>query len=481
MEPIKALTLVAAAGVVSLAGMSAAGFYLGYSAGRSLTDDFKRQTETASAPVGPGNANLPNLSLKPVLEDIRALSKQVETLAANVKPGVPASDNSQSQKVLDEVRGLSKQIEAVKVAAAQQPNAARPQPQPDLSGITKAVADEVRSLSRQIETLRNASANGQAQTAAAPQPRDVPDYRENLDAIEEQVKALSAKIDKQEQKGGKPVADEIRALAATLQNQEAKAPKGLIEEVRAIAASVQAQEPYGRRAIIDEIKAAVTTLQNQEPKAPKALIEEIRAIANSAKPGDPRPQPAVIDQIKVLNASVEQLRQRMPDGLADEMKRISQQVQALADRQQQPERGRPADAGMTAEIGQLKQLVANASEQFGRCQTQLASLSTASFTPAQPAPAATTVQPRGEATSVVFYDNVMLRKDQEKQYDEIGVKLSLQSVSSRQVRLAINRQGIGLAFGERKVFRSQDVECEMNLMETNLSDGQARVSISCKR
>jgi hypothetical protein len=83
--------------------------------------------------------------------------------------------------------------------------------------------------------------------------------------------------------------------------------------------------------------------------------------------------------------------------------------------------------------------------------------------------------------AVVFYDNVMLKKDQEKQYDEIGVKLALQSVGSRQVRVAVNQKGFGLSFGERKVFRSQDVECEINLMETNLNESQARISISCKR
>jgi hypothetical protein len=106
-------------------------------------------------------------------------------------------------------------------------------------------------------------------------------------------------------------------------------------------------------------------------------------------------------------------------------------------------------------------------------------------TAASPTPAATTVAvsqpPRQEPSAVVFYDNVMLKKDQEKQYDEIGVRLSLQSVGSRQVRVAVNRQPFGLSFGERKVFRSQDVECEINLMETNLNDSQARVSLSCKR
>ena len=100
------------------------------------------------------------------------------------------------------------------------------------------------------------------------------------------------------------------------------------------------------------------------------------------------------------------------------------------------------------------------------------------------APAATTVamsQAGHQPATVVFYDNVMLKKDQEKQYDEIGVKLALQSIGPRQVKVAVNRQGVGLSFGERKVFRSQDVECELNLMETNLNEAQARVSISCKR
>jgi hypothetical protein len=126
-----------------------------------------------------------------------------------------------------------------------------------------------------------------------------------------------------------------------------------------------------------------------------------------------------------------------------------------------------------------------ASDQFGKCQSQLASLTAAGFAQPQQAAAgnAVTVSQgnRQEPSAVVFYDNVMLRKDQEKQYDEIGVRLSLQSIGPRQVRLAVNRQGFGLSFGERKVFRSQDVECELNLMETNLNDSQARVSISCKR
>jgi hypothetical protein len=151
-------------------------------------------------------------------------------------------------------------------------------------------------------------------------------------------------------------------------------------------------------------------------------------------------------------------------------------------------RGRSGgDGSVGAEVAQLRQLVAAASDQFGKCQAQLVSLAGSGGTQVQlpSARAANTVSvsqtAHREPSTVVFFDNVMLKKNQEKQYDEIGVRLALQSVGPRQVSVAVNRQGFGLAFGERKVFRSQDVECELNLMETNLNDSQARVSISCKR
>ena len=107
----------------------------------------------------------------------------------------------------------------------------------------------------------------------------------------------------------------------------------------------------------------------------------------------------------------------------------------------------------------------------------------AAAVPALPAAAQTisVSQDKMEPAAVVFYDNVLLKKDQDKQYDEIGVRLAVQAISAKQVRVAVNRQPFGLSFGERKVFRSQDVECEINLMETNLKEAQARLSISCKR
>ncbi len=153
-------------------------------------------------------------------------------------------------------------------------------------------------------------------------------------------------------------------------------------------------------------------------------------------------------------------------------------VEALKAKLAEEDRGGSGNA----DVAQIRQLLSTASDQFGRCQTQIASLASAGASAPPPSSAiAVSQSARPEPSAVVFYDNVMLKKDQEKQYDEIGVRLALQSVGSRQVRVAVNRQPFGLSFGERKVFRSQDVECEINLMETNLNDAQARVSISCKR
>jgi hypothetical protein len=551
MEPFKALTFLAAVGIVSFVGAGATGFYAGYSAGRGNLDEIKAQI--AGLPSGgDAGAAARAAALKPVQEDLRALTKQVETLTA-VKP--VAFDPSQATKpVLDEIKALSRQVEGwkarpadadqgasnrpvleeIKALARQvetlkarpgaepeqglrpvleeikaltrqvealkasrptaEPNAtdklmlaeikalttqvealrasrptaepagggsdkvvlaeikaltsqvealraSRPTAEPSGGGSDKVVLEEIKALSRQVEAFRGVQPNRGAEGLSAPV---VPDYTEALHSIREQVTALNAKLEK----------------------QEPKAPKALLDEIRSLSASVQAQEPVARRAISEELRSAVATLQNSETRVPKALAEEIHTIAANVRP-DTRPQPSSADQIKVLAASIESLKAKIGEDSG---------------------RGR-GDSGssVAGEVAQLHQLVAAASDQFGRCQTQLASLSSAGAGFAQqqaPAPAATsvTMSPAGrQPSTVVFYDNVMLRKDQEKQYDEIGVKLALQSIGPRQVKVAVNRQGVGLAFGERKVFRSQDVECELNLMETNLNEAQARVSISCKR
>ncbi|MGB0086361.1 MAG: hypothetical protein WBP94_13420, partial [Rhodomicrobiaceae bacterium] len=86
-----------------------------------------------------------------------------------------------------------------------------------------------------------------------------------------------------------------------------------------------------------------------------------------------------------------------------------------------------------------------------------------------------------EGGSVVLFDNVLLKRDQNKLYNDVDVSLSLQSIASRSVKVAVNQQTVGLSFGERKIFQHGDVTCELVLMETDLEGGKARFSIACKR
>ncbi|MBJ7542739.1 hypothetical protein [Rhodomicrobium udaipurense] len=407
MEPFKALTLVAASAVISLVTAGAAGFYAGYSAGRGNLAEIKTYLADAPVSVASGSGGAP-VSLKPVTDEIRALSARIEALAAEQpKPvAAPAADASATAKpVIDEIRALSRQLDGVKA---------------DVSKVHAVAA--APALER----------------AVAP----APDYSDTLTDIREQVRGLALKMDK----------------------QEPKAPKALVDEIRSLSTAVQAQDS-GTKRVVEEVRTGFASLQNAEPKTPKALVEEVRAISATISAQAAKPQVSVVDQIKILQASIESLKARLASGQSG---------------------GATSDG---ADLAQIRQLLLAATEQFGKCQTQLASYSApASSSPvaqtvSAPAAAAISVSPstRQEPAAVVFYDNVMLKKDQEKQYDEIGVRLALQAIGPKQVKVAVNRQGFGLAFGERKVFRSQDVECEINLMETNLNEAQARVSLSCKR
>ncbi len=534
MEPFKALVLLAAVAIASFVTAGAAGFYAGYSAGRGNLEEIKAHISGAQAVIPSGDGGV--VSLKPVLDDVRALSKRVEAFAA-VKASAAADNDSSTKLVLDEIKGLSSQIDGLRqdslrplpapAAAVDRPGSTPPAP--DYTDALQDIRDQVRALNARVEKqepkapkalqdeFRALSASIQAQepnlrriigdelrsAVAEPKaPKALLDEMLSLitaiqtqemnlrralgDEVRSAIAASQVMEPKAESKAPKAVIDEIRSLNVSIQakepnmrriigeevrsavaishNAEPKAPKAIVEELKSLSSSIQSQEPAVRRAVAEELRTAVASLQNAEPKVPKAILDEIRALSANAKAQETRPQTpqaSLVDQIKVLQASVEALKARLSE-----------------------ERGRTD----SADIAQLRQLVAAASDQFGKCQTQLASFGgPGSGAAAQQAAAATAAaitvsqERKAEPAAVVFYDNVMLKKDQEKQYEEIGVKLSLQSIGSRQVRVAVNRQGFGLSFGERKVFRSQDVECEINLMETNLNEGQARVSISCKR
>ena len=162
MEPLKALTLLAATGIISLVGAGAAGFYAGYSAGHGKLDE-RANTPVAIA-TGPGGT----VSLRPVLEDIRALSKQVEALSA-AQSHVSAAD--EQKPLIDEIRALARQVDGLKALP-----------------VTRTREDGARVSTSQ-------------------------DYTPALQDIREEIRALNLKLEKGETRAPKQLVDEMRSSA----------------------------------------------------------------------------------------------------------------------------------------------------------------------------------------------------------------------------------------------------------------------------
>ena len=227
---------------------------------------------------------------------------------------------------------------------------------------------------------------------------------------------------------GAQLAMKFAPTVAILQNAEPKAPKALLDEMRSLNSSIQAQEPNVRRVVAEELRSAVANLQNTEPKVSKAILDEIRTIAANVKTQEARPQTpqaSVVDQIKVLQASVEALKAK-----------LSEERGRTDDRGKR--RYRSASPACGDRIGPVRQVPDAA------CFAWWARLGSRCAAGRRCAAITVSQEKRSEPAAVVFYDNVMLKKDQEKQYDEIGVRLALQTVGSRQVRVAVNKQGFRL-------------------------------------
>ena len=139
------------------------------------------------------------------------------------------------------------------------------------------------------------------------------------------------------------------------------------------------------------------------------------------------------------------------------------------------------------ELSTLRQKLTAASDQYNSCRQDVNLLQakfkegSSSSTVVSNTQKTNAEGGRGDPASVVLFDNVQLKRDQNKLYSDVDVALSLQSVTSRSAKVAVNQQSFGISFGERKIFQHKDVTCELVLMETDLEGGQARLSIACKR
>lgn len=169
----------------------------------------------------------------------------------------------------------------------------------------------------------------------------------------------------------------------------------------------------------------------------------------------------------------------------EEIRSLSTQVGRLGQSGAQPASASTSDK-LQDELAAIKQKLTAASDQYNSCRQDM-NLLQAKMKDTQPAPTTvsntqkTNADGARDPASVVLFDNVQLKRDQNKLYNDVDVALSLQSVTSRSAKVAVNQQSFGISFGERKIFQHKDVTCELVLMETDLEGAQARLSIACKR
>lgn len=209
-----------------------------------------------------------------------------------------------------------------------------------------------------------------------------------------------------------------------------------------------------------EVKALIAASASPEHAASLAEMLKKQPEVTPAAPPDLSP---VLNEIRTMSAQIGRLEQTVPEKSAGD--------------------GKARD-----ELAALKQRLTAAADQYNTCQQDVKLLEAKLKEPpaAQTAVSTATQKTnaegqRGDPASVVLFDNVLLKRDQNKLYNDVDVALSLQSVASRSAKVAVNQQSFGIAFGERKIFQHKDVTCELALMETDLEGSQARLSIACKR
>lgn len=218
------------------------------------------------------------------------------------------------------------------------------------------------------------------------------------------------------------------------------------------------------RGDLTEVKALIAA--SASPESAATLAEMLKKPAESTPAAAPDLSP-VLDEIRTMSAQIGRLEQSVPAS-----------VQA---------NGANGDAKVKDELASLKLRLTTATEQYNTCQADVKLLEAklkeppAAQNAVNTAAQKTTAENQRDPSSVVLFDNVLLKRDQNKLYNDVDVALSLQSVASRSAKVAVNQQSFGISFGERKIFQHKDVTCELALMETDLEGSQARLSIACKR
>jgi hypothetical protein len=222
------------------------------------------------------------------------------------------------------------------------------------------------------------------------------------------------------------------------------------------------------RGDLGELKTLIAA--GGSPENAAAIVEALKQNA-----GQPAAKPADVD----LNPVLSEIR-----NMSAQIGKLEERAATLRDRPAQPEKAKD-DGTSKQELASVKQLLSEANTQYQSCKQSLTTLEgkfdelktsatqVSLNTSEQPAPR--------EGGSVVLFDNIVLKRDQNKLYSDVDVAISLQSIASRSAKVAVNQQTLGISFGERKIFQHRDVTCELVLMETDLEGGKAKFSIACKR
>jgi hypothetical protein len=216
------------------------------------------------------------------------------------------------------------------------------------------------------------------------------------------------------------------------------------------------------RGEMEDVKALIAASSSPEHAA---TLSELLKKQDNAPAAAPDFSP-VIQEIRTLSSQIG---------------RLEQTTASTADKTS----ARGDDTKLRDEMATLRQRLTATTDQYNSCRQDMNVLEAKlrEGAPAQAAvsTAAAKADTARDPASVVLFDNVQLKRDQNKVYNDVDVALSLQAVASRSARLAVNQQSFGISFGERKIFQHKDVTCELVLMETDLEGNQARVSIACKR
>jgi hypothetical protein len=212
------------------------------------------------------------------------------------------------------------------------------------------------------------------------------------------------------------------------------------------------------RGNLDEMKALIAAAVSPEHAA--TLSELLKKEPEAAAPANVDFSP-VINEIRSLSTQMGKLELSSPASASS------------------------SDPRLETELSALKLKLTAAADQYNSCRQDMSLLQAKLKEAPQQATVSTTQKSNAENSrepaSVVLFDNVQLKRDQNKTYNDVDVSLSLQSVTSRSAKVAVNQQSFGIAFGERKIFQHKDVTCELVLTETDLEGSLAKLNIACKR